>query len=245
MGEVDLTVVIPCYNEAEVISSTLRNVVGGLGGCGMGYEILVIDDCSTDGTGELVDRFAADNPTVRVRSYRNGRNRGSGYAHRHGAELAEGRWYMVVPGDDDLPVSAIADIGNRIGSADILLPYPREEDFDKRSSARKRISRIFMALLRAISGHELKYFHSPAVYPTELVRRLDIRVDGFGYYSELLCAALGGDSDFIEFPVAANYSADEKTTAFRPKNVVSVGRTLVRIAVRRVLGAPRRNGEGK
>jgi dolichol-phosphate mannosyltransferase len=77
-----LTVVMPCYNEGEIIEDCVREwhreVVARI----PGSELLVIDDCSTDATGPTLDRLSRELPGVRfLRPERNG---GHGRALRYG-----------------------------------------------------------------------------------------------------------------------------------------------------------------
>jgi dolichol-phosphate mannosyltransferase len=57
---------LPTYNEAENIEALVRGSLGQLGSAGVEHTILVVDDSSPDGTGELADRLAAAHPEVRV-----------------------------------------------------------------------------------------------------------------------------------------------------------------------------------
>jgi dolichol-phosphate mannosyltransferase len=92
-----LSVVIPAHNEVDSIEPTLRTLVTTLEAAGIDYEIVVIDDASTDGTGAVVDRVAADNPSIRcLRShYKNG----FGFAVRAGLDRFEGDAVAIMMAD--------------------------------------------------------------------------------------------------------------------------------------------------
>jgi dolichol-phosphate mannosyltransferase len=92
-----LSVVIPAYEEAEVIEPTLRDVVAGLRRHGIDYEVLVVDDSSRDGTAEVVARVAAADE--RVRCIRNPHPGGFGYAVRAGLEAYRGDAVAIVMAD--------------------------------------------------------------------------------------------------------------------------------------------------
>lgn len=96
-----LSVVIPAHNEAQVIEPTLRAVTAELAEYGVDYEIVVVDDNSSDGTGEVVARVAAEDP--RVRCIRNRPPNGFGYAVRAGLAVFEGDAVaiMMADGSDD------------------------------------------------------------------------------------------------------------------------------------------------
>jgi len=94
-------VVIPAYNEAGVVETTIRAVVDTLGGADVDHEVLVVDDGSTDGTTEILDRLADELEQVRwARSPYSG---GYGLTVRAGLERFEGDAVavMMADGSDD------------------------------------------------------------------------------------------------------------------------------------------------
>jgi dolichol-phosphate mannosyltransferase len=94
---VNLSVVIPAHNEAEVVEPTLRGLIGQLGPEEIDYEIVVVDDASSDGTGDVVARVSAEEP--RVRCVRNEAPHGFGFAVRKGLEEFRGDAVVIVMAD--------------------------------------------------------------------------------------------------------------------------------------------------
>lgn len=92
-----VSVVIPAHNEAEVIAPTLGALAATLESAGRDYEIVVVDDASTDGTGRIVEGLAATNPRIRcLRSHYTG---GFGFAVRAGLDVFEGDAVAIVMAD--------------------------------------------------------------------------------------------------------------------------------------------------
>jgi dolichol-phosphate mannosyltransferase len=94
---VNLSVVIPAHNEAEVVEPTLRRLIEHLGPEGIDFEIVVVDDASRDGTGDVVARVAAEEP--RVRCVRKEGPNGFGFAVRKGLEAFKGDAVVIVMAD--------------------------------------------------------------------------------------------------------------------------------------------------
>ena len=93
----NLSVVIPAHNEAEVIEPTLRGLIDQLRTEDLDYEIVVVDDASSDGTGDLVRRLAVEEPRIRV--VRNEAPNGFGFAVRKGLESFENDAVVIVMAD--------------------------------------------------------------------------------------------------------------------------------------------------
>jgi glycosyltransferase involved in cell wall biosynthesis len=91
-----LSIVIPAYNESKTIEKiveTVRAVPLGE----IGKEIIIVDDCSSDGTREIIDRLAADLPDVRA--VHHAVNQGKGAALRTGFREATGDWVIIQDAD--------------------------------------------------------------------------------------------------------------------------------------------------
>jgi dolichol-phosphate mannosyltransferase len=92
-----LSVVIPARNERGSIADTVTGLVDALERESIDYELLVVDDSSTDGTLDLVAALSADNP--RIHGIPSHLPRGFGYAVRAGLERFEGDAVAIVMAD--------------------------------------------------------------------------------------------------------------------------------------------------
>ncbi len=92
-----LSVVIPAHDEAEAIGQTLHDIVGALEEHELDYEVVVVDDASSDGTAGVVARIAATDE--RVRCIRSPYPNGFGYAVRAGLDAFAGDVVAIVMAD--------------------------------------------------------------------------------------------------------------------------------------------------
>jgi glycosyltransferase involved in cell wall biosynthesis len=95
---VDLSIVVPIYNEEENISALHASISGALAATPLAYEIILVDDGSSDGSFSLLEKIARDDSRVKVIRFR--RNFGQTAAMAAGFDAASGR--VVVPMDGDL-----------------------------------------------------------------------------------------------------------------------------------------------
>ena len=92
-----LSVLIPAHNEAGGIGATVGAIVASLEREGIDYEVLVVDDASTDETSHIVEALAAENP--RVRYHLSHSPPGFGFTVRAGLDVFEGDAVAIVMAD--------------------------------------------------------------------------------------------------------------------------------------------------
>ena len=138
----ELSVVIPAHNEAESIGPLVREIRAALGGTGLAeWEVVVVDDGSSDGTGERATAAACEVPHLTV--VRHPRPKGQSFAVVTGVRAAAAPWVATLDGDGqndpaDIPrLLAARDREAGKGAGPLLLAGYRA---DRRDSWLKRIS---------------------------------------------------------------------------------------------------------
>jgi dolichyl-phosphate beta-glucosyltransferase len=101
----DLSIIIPAYNEEQRITPTLESISAFLAGTGARYEIVVVDDGSKDGTVALCRSLAARIAGLRVIA--NSPNRGKGHAVRTGMLAAHGAVRVMCDADGSMPATEL------------------------------------------------------------------------------------------------------------------------------------------
>src|SRR5689334_25385159 len=108
MNAVDVSLVIPAFNEEARLGPTLQRCARYLEASPWRWEIVVVDDGSTDGTVALCRRMAAEIPDLRVVETRP--NRGKGHAVRAGVRAARGAAIVMYDADGATPIAEIAKL---------------------------------------------------------------------------------------------------------------------------------------
>ena len=103
-GQLYLSVVIPAYNEAARLPSTIDKVMGYLEGRDYTYEVLVVDDGSSDDTAQLVELASKEHSHLHL--VRNP-HRGKGFAVRTGMLQAKGRYILYSDADLSAPIEEL------------------------------------------------------------------------------------------------------------------------------------------
>jgi len=105
MGETELSVIIPAYNEEKTLESTVDEVRTYLTGLGISFEIVIVDDGSGDATFSVAEALSERLPSVRICHYRP--NRGKGCAVRTGMLEARGRRCLFTDADGSTPIDEL------------------------------------------------------------------------------------------------------------------------------------------
>ena len=92
-----LSILIPVYNERTVVEKSLALVLSAPLPENMERELVIVDDCSTDGTSDILDRLAASEP--RIRLFRQSVNQGKGAAVRRAIQEAAGDFCLIQDAD--------------------------------------------------------------------------------------------------------------------------------------------------
>ena len=216
---VSLSVVIPAFNEEKRLPRTLASILAFLRGRGESFEVVVVDDGSTDGTAEVARQAG---PEVRV--LQNPGNRGKGYSVRNGMLNASGAWRLMSDADLSTPIEELDRLKEALtrgGEVAIASRAVVGANLEKRqSSAREFSGRFFNLLVRIL--------HLPGIKDTQCGFKLfskaaaeaafqDARLDGFAFDVEALVRARRAGFQLLEVPVT--WRNDEQSR-------VSLGRGL-------------------
>jgi dolichyl-phosphate beta-glucosyltransferase len=205
-----LSVVFPCYNEAERLPATLQAYLAHLPRAASEVEVLVVDDGSTDGTLVVAAAVAAGDP--RLRLIRTGPNRGKGFAVRTGMLAAQGDRVVFTdadgayaPGEADRVAGALADTPVAIGTRD---PHENSDGVARRvaSQACSLAVQGLLGLPFRDTQCGLKGFRRDAAQAVFSRARLD----GFAFDVEALVLARRLGLAVAEVPVRAQRRAGSK-----------------------------------
>jgi len=146
-----ISVVIPAYNEAKRIEPTLKKIMAFLGSRFNKYEIIVVDDCSKDNTSKVVARFKNKN----LRVLRNKKNKGKGFSVKRG--ILNSKYSLVLFSDSDLatPIEELDKFMKLIKKYDIVIASRNLKESDiriKQPFFRQFMGKTFPLLVNLITG---------------------------------------------------------------------------------------------
>jgi glycosyltransferase involved in cell wall biosynthesis len=110
-----ISIIIPAYNEEEGIGDTLKTIFETMDAAKYDYEVIVVDDGSSDGTADQVRRYS------RATLVRHSRNRGSGASTNTGVRHARGEIIVMTDGDGTYPVQDIPRLLAEMDEYDMVI----------------------------------------------------------------------------------------------------------------------------
>jgi glycosyltransferase involved in cell wall biosynthesis len=200
-----LSILIPVYNERTVVEQSLALVLQAPLPENMARELVIVDDCSTDGTSEILDRLAEAEP--RIRLFRHPVNQGKGAAVRSAIQRANGDFCLVQDADLEydpaeyvkllrplLDGRADAVFGSRYlaGEQSRLLPFWHSMI----NKTLTLISNMFSNL--NVTDMETCY----KVFRTDLLKSIPIRSNRFGFEPEITMKASKRKLRVYEVPIS-------------------------------------------
>jgi glycosyltransferase involved in cell wall biosynthesis len=217
MPEPFLSIVIPAYNEAGRIVSSLEAIQQYAQGKDFSVEVIVVDDGSTDNTVEVASAQAG------VRVLRNQGNRGKGFSVRHGVLEARGELILFTDADLSAPIEEADKLLAAMESshADAVVgsrALQRELIGAHQSLFREWGGRFFNLLVRIFSG--LKIYDTQCgfkLFRSRTTRRaFELqRVDRFGFDPEILFLVERMGGKVVEVPVRWNHNPATKVHYLR------------------------------
>jgi dolichyl-phosphate beta-glucosyltransferase len=237
-GTIQWSIILPAYNEAARIRPYLQSIASFMQDRGQPYEVLVVDDGSTDTTAAVVESLAASIPEIQL--LRMPMRRGKGAAVRKGMQAAVGRLQLFADADGATPIQELAQLEQAVtNGADVVigsralasqLPgYAVETRWYRTILTNLFKSLVRQSSLRAITDTQCGFKLFRQTVAADLFRVSAI--DGYGFDLELLYVAQKRGYHIVEIPVNWSHQPNSKFRVIRDS-----------FAMIRELAAIRRNG---
>jgi glycosyltransferase involved in cell wall biosynthesis len=205
-----LTVIVPAWNEERRLATTVAEVLRAARPHLRAFEIIIVNDGSTDGTARVADDLATRFRRVSV--VHHATNRGVGAAYRTGLSLARFPFLTLVPGDNAFHLSGLERVFALAGTVEMVVTY--RENPRARTPLRRLLSRCCTLGMRLVTGQPIRDAHSLYVFPVAQARQVRPNA-GYGYHIETLSTLLRGGVPYVEAPVRLNPRPDSSSKVMR------------------------------
>lgn len=219
-GDVEVSVVIPCRDEAGTIATVVREAVAALARLGYAGEVVVCDNRSTDGSADAARAAGARVVSQSVRGY--------GAACLAGLEAASGRCLVLVDGDGTYGFDELHRLVEPIRAGYDLVLGTRRNGTIEAEAMRRRHRHLLEPLQTALSRRFLPFPVSDVrcgfrAIRREALARLSLGATGAEFASELVLEAAKAGCEVVEVPVTFRARSDAP-----PRRSVGDGWRVVR-----------------
>lgn len=218
---IELSVVMFAYNEAENVAPVMREALDYLRRRTSAYQLIVVDDGSTDDTRVEAEQVAAEDPAVVVLSH--DRNRGIGAALKTGYAAATLEWVTLLPADGQVPPEQIDRFIERCHDVDLVICHYPDRFRGADSRGRQVLSRGLRTLTWLTTGVPHKLDGAYLVRHSYL-QQLPLRSDSFFLNLELPIRAIRAGARVAEttLQVRPRRAGESKVLAWSRIRKVSV-----------------------
>lgn len=215
-----VAVIIQAYNENESLSQTVLDVYTACQKLPCRFEIIIVDDGSTDGTAEHADRLVKMNPALRV--IHHPVNKGMGAALKSGFEAAQSDFLTSVPADGQLNPEEIGKLLEAIQDADFVTtrrtrPY--------KQFSRRMLTRGLQAFMVCLFGFVPRQ-EAGRMFRREILEHLELTSTSAVLNLELIVKAHRLGYRFKEIPMELRERERGKTKIASAKGVGRMMREL-------------------
>lgn len=119
MDRPEISVIVPVYNTETYLSQCISSIISQ---SFSDFELLLVDDGSTDGSMKICERYAVSDTRIRIARKANG---GPGAARNHGLSISKGKWIAFIDSDDFVKEDYLADLYEcTADGSDLAISYP-------------------------------------------------------------------------------------------------------------------------
>jgi len=202
---VKLSILIPVYNERTVVERSLAQVLDAALPENMDRELVIVDDCSSDGTFAILQRLAEANPEIRL--YRHERNAGKGAAVRTAIDRATGDFSLIQDADLEYDPSEYSRLLRPLldGHADAVFGsrYMAGEQTRVLPFWHSMINKGLTLLSNMFCNLNLTDMETCyKVFRTDLLKSIPIRSDRFGFEPEIVMKSAKRKFRIYEVPIS-------------------------------------------
>lgn len=216
-----VTIFIPAFNEEKNIEGAVESALNVAKTRSADYEIIILDAFSSDKTGEIADRLASENKSIRVIHRKKWLGLGANYME--GVRQASMDYFVLFPGDNEISRDSLSESLALLSETDIIIPYTMNTEV--RAPHRRIISKAFVILLNTLFNLKLRYYNGNAVYKTKVLKNLTINSQDFAYNAEILIKLIKSGHSYLETGMKIK-PITNKTALFNIRNIFGVIKTI-------------------
>jgi glycosyltransferase involved in cell wall biosynthesis len=187
---------MPALNEEEALAASVENVLAGFSRFLINGELIIVDDGSSDRTGEIAECLAAKHDVIKV--VHHAVPEGIGSAYRDGVKIASGDMVVYIPGDGENDAAEIFRYISLMDKVDIVIPYTTNNH--TRPWHRRCLSSLYHLIMSRTFAVSVKYMNGNIIYRRAILEGVTCKSSGFFSQAEMLINVLRHGYRYAEVP---------------------------------------------
>jgi len=217
-----LTFIIPAYNDETTVETVIRRAVAAGRRLNIPFDILVINDASTDETGKVLSRLTRQIKELSVITH--AVNAGYGRTIKELYQKADRTWLFSIPGDYQIEPGELTKLWSRRENADMIIGWRRAR---RDVPSRLRQSRIYNAILRILFNLTIHDANSVRLMKTSIMKSVHLTTSSAFVDAELASAAKRAGFRIIEIPIAHRARAGMGASGGKMSTILPVIRDMI------------------
>lgn len=221
----DVTIIISAFNEEKNIKGAVEDVIAAVKRIVPQFEIIIVDDGSTDATLSISSEIERRYKNIRV--IRNQKNLGLGRSFAKAIRFVTASYLTVFPGDNDMAAISLVPLLKMRQEADLITAYMKTDK--DRTFVRRTISRFYVLVMNLLFGLSLRYYNGPFVVKTAAVRSINLHSAGLDIYAETKVRMIKKGFTYKEIPFEHTGRKHGKSTAISLKSILRTVRNTINL----------------
>lgn len=213
-----LSVIIPALNEVKNIPRAILDTLTAFRDFNVRAEIIVINDGSSDGTGEITRGIIKNSGNISLIEHR--APLGIGACFWEGVDRARGDLLCMIPADNENPASEIIQYLGLLDQADMVIPYARNKQ--ARSLLRNTLSWIYLSLINATFRTGFKYTNGTVLYKKDALSGVRQRNKTFFFQTDILIRLARQGKSYQQVPYSLGKRTSGSSKAVTVSGIIQV-----------------------
>lgn len=221
----NLSIFFPTYNEEQNIQSQLKHALEVIPTLTKQFELIVVDDGSTDKTADIVKKMMKQHPQIRLVSHPN--NRGYGAALKSGFMSAQYSWIFFTDADLQFNLNELHEFIPFTAQYQAILGYRRSRAEGKGRAFNAKLFKLFIDLLFRVHVKDIDCAFK--LFDARLIRSIELESNGAFISAELLYKLKKQGTIFKQIPVTHHPRLRGNPTGANIKVIIKAGLEAIKL----------------
>jgi dolichol-phosphate mannosyltransferase len=220
-----LVVIVPALNEETHIESAIRELLPVLRRAPITFQMVAVNDGSSDRTGAIMDELATAISELTV--IHHDQRRGLGASFAEVLYTTNARYITLIPGDNAYRADSLDAFFGAIGQCDLVVAY--RDNQSQRTLQRRLSSAALTKSLNLLFRSSLRDYHGITIFPVERLRADGLVLQGYTFHDEALITLIRAKCSFVQVPVSLNPEISGRSRAFNFAVATEMAGTALRL----------------